>query len=198
MDFFSLLAPVYDRLIPVADLDALRAHLRLPCAGLLLDVGGGTGRISHRFASLVSGTVVVDRSLAMVRRARRAQRVWAVVADAARLPFRPTTFARVLVVDALHHFADQELAIAELAAVLCRGGRLVVEEPDIERLAVKCLAVGEKLLGMRSRFLSAEKLAFLLASQGLEVSVVRGQSFGIWVNGDRLDAPGQSARPGLV
>lgn len=133
----------------------------------------------------------------MVRRVHRARRVWAVVAHAARLPFRPTTFARVLVVDALHHFDAQELALAELATVLCQGGRLVIEEPDIERAAIKCLAVGERLLGMRSRFLPAEKLASLLASQGLEVSVVRGRNFALWVNGDKEDSPTKTV-PGQV
>ncbi|MCR4438240.1 MAG: methyltransferase domain-containing protein [bacterium] len=197
MDFFSIVAPVYDRLIPVADLEALRRHLRLPCAGLLLDVGGGTGRISHGFAGYVGGAVVVDRSLAMVRRVPRGRRVWAVVADAARLPFRPATFARVLAVDALHHFAAQELAINELAAVLGGGGRLVIEEPDISRLAIKCLAVGERLLGMRSGFLPGEKLASLLSSQGLDVTVVRGRSFVVWVNGDKEEARGEIL-PGRV
>jgi len=43
MDFFALIAPVYDRLIPVVDLDLLRQHLKLPCNGLLVDLGGGTG-----------------------------------------------------------------------------------------------------------------------------------------------------------
>lgn len=122
----------------------------------------------------------------MARRVRREQRVWAVVADGAHLPFRPAVFARALVVDAFHHFRQQEMVMAELARALKVGGRLVIEEPDIEKALVRCVALGEKLLGMGSRFLPAARLAQLMASQYFMVDVDQGRSFAVWVVGERL------------
>ncbi|MGQ9852832.1 MAG: class I SAM-dependent methyltransferase [Candidatus Oleimicrobiaceae bacterium] len=192
MDFFSFIAPAYDWLIPIADLKTLRRHLKLPCDGLLLDLGGGTGRVSAHFRDDVQGEVVVDSSFAMARRVRRQQRVWAVVADGAHLPFRPAVFARALVVDAFHHFRQQEMAMAEVARVLTVGGRLVIEEPDIEKALVRCVALGEKLLGMGSHFLPAARLAQLMASQCLTVSVDQGRSFAMWVVGQKVLEPAGS------
>ncbi|OQY37129.1 MAG: hypothetical protein B6243_01300, partial [Anaerolineaceae bacterium 4572_5.2] len=61
-----------------------------------------------------------------------------------RFPFPDNSFDRALVVDALHHFHNQEQAIAELVRVLKKGGRLVIEEPDIHRFAIKLVALAEK------------------------------------------------------
>ncbi len=192
VDFFSFIAPVYDRLIPIADLGALRRHLRLPCDGLLLDLGGGTGRISAQFRGDVQGEVVVDKSFAMARRVPRGRRVWAVVADGAHLPFRRAVFARALVVDAFHHFRQQEMVLAELARVLKVGGRIVIEEPDIDKALVKCVALGERLLGMGSRFLPAARLAELMAAQLLIVDTDQGRNFAMWVVGEKFLGPPSS------
>lgn len=188
MDFFSAVAPLYDRLIPMADLKTLRDLLDLPCKGNLLDLGGGTGRVSWRLREEAERVIVADRSLAMLKKARSEPKFYRVAADAVHLPFRPASFACVLVVDALHHFSDREKAIAELVTVLAWGGRVVVEEPDITRPIVKVLAWGEKLMGLRSRFLPAIRIAESLAARGLKVDVRRRTSFVVWITGCKEDA----------
>lgn len=194
MDIFSLLAPVYDRLIPVADLETLRGLLGLPCRGALLDLGGGTGRISRHFCKEAEKIVVVDLSRAMLRKGKLVPKVYRVAADAAHLPFRPASFACALVVDALHHFPRQEETIAELVTVLASGGRVVVEEPDIARSVVKVLVWVERLMRMRSRFLPATSIADNLAARGLDVHIRRGSSFAVWVTG-RKDNAALGRRP---
>ncbi len=61
--------------------------------------------------------------------------------------------------DALHHVLNQESPLLELFRVLKVGGRLLIEEPDIRRFGVKVLAIGEKLLLMRSHFISPVAIA---------------------------------------
>jgi demethylmenaquinone methyltransferase/2-methoxy-6-polyprenyl-1,4-benzoquinol methylase len=51
--------------------------------------------------------------------------------------------------------------VRELVRVLAPGGRLVVEEPDIAHWGVKLVALGEKLLLMRSHFYAPEAIAAL-------------------------------------
>jgi hypothetical protein len=64
-------------------------------------------------------------------------------------------------VDAFHHVLDQAATACEMLRVLEPGGYLVIEEPDIHTFAVKLIAMGEKLLWMRSHFLSPVQIQSL-------------------------------------
>ena len=47
LDHFGFLAPLYDMIFQAPQGDQLAAHTELPCEGLLLDAGGGTGRVAQ-------------------------------------------------------------------------------------------------------------------------------------------------------
>ena len=149
---FDHLARIYDHFAGRPNLTVLRDLLGLPIRGWMLDDGGGTGRASYPFLSEVGRIVVVDASFPMLRAARRKDRLLAVKSLAEGLPFSDKCFERILVVDAFHHFHDARRSIGELSRVLKQGGRLVIEEPDLRRRAVKAVALAERLLLMKSRF----------------------------------------------
>jgi demethylmenaquinone methyltransferase/2-methoxy-6-polyprenyl-1,4-benzoquinol methylase len=185
IDHFGFLAPFYDRVIPPPDLSRLRARLRLPAAGRLLDAGGGTGRVSSQLRHLVDEVIISDLSVSMLKQAQVKGKLQPAQAHAERLPFADASFDRVVVVDALHHFCNQREAIGDLLRVLKPGGRLVIEEPDIRRLVVKFIALGEKLALMRSHFYSAEQIRGMVAAHGYAASVERDAPFTVWVSVDK-------------
>jgi ubiquinone/menaquinone biosynthesis C-methylase UbiE len=185
IDHFGFLAPFYDRVIPPADLNRLRERLRLPAAGRLLDAGGGTGRVSSQLRQLIDEVIISDESLSMLKQAQIKGRLQSAQAHVERLPFPAASFDRVVVVDALHHFANQREAIRDLLRVLKPGGRLLIEEPDIQRLIVKFVAVGEKVALMRSRFISAEQVRDIVAAQGYSAMIERDGQFTAWVSVDK-------------
>ena len=185
IDHFGVLAPLYDRIIPPPDPDHLRERLRLPATGRLLDAGGGTGRVSSQLRHLVDEVIISDLSASMLKQAQVKGKIHPAQAHAERLPFPDASFDRVLVVDALHHFCDQRRAIGDLLRVLKPGGRLVIEEPDIHRLIVKLVALGEKIALMRSRFYSAEQIRDMVAGHGLSAAIERDNQFSAWVSVDK-------------
>ena len=165
-DLFSWIARYYDRFAGQPDTTDLQRLLALPSGGRLLDLGGGTGRMSQELDAVQ--VVICDPAAGMVQMARR-KGLLACQGPAERLPFATDTFDGVLVVDAFHHFAEQSLAVQEMLRVLRPAGRLVIVEPDIRRPLMPLLSWGERRLGMSSRMLTPQELGALVIAAGGEV-----------------------------
>jgi demethylmenaquinone methyltransferase/2-methoxy-6-polyprenyl-1,4-benzoquinol methylase len=182
---FDLLAPWYDRAIAPPDPDRLRDLLRLPITGWLLEAGAGTGRIASLLAPHVGRLVISDLSAPMLVQARAKALACPVQAHAESLPFPDGQFDRVLVVDALHHFRDQRRALVEMVRVLKPGGRFVVEEPDINKLNVKLVALAEKLALMGSHFHPPAEIAAMATAAGCIAHIEDDSRFTAWIIGDK-------------
>jgi ubiquinone/menaquinone biosynthesis C-methylase UbiE len=107
----------------------------------------------------------------MARLAIKKDHVGAVCAAAEEIPFPGGYFDRVIMVDAFHHVISQKKTVAELWRVLKPGGRMVIEEPDIRTGWVKLIAVAEKILLMRSHFLSPEKIMALIEPLSADIRI---------------------------
>ena len=123
----------------------------------LLDIGGGTGQIAEQLAGFVGRACVLEPSPGMLAQGQR-KGLCLVQGVAERLPFPSGSVDRILMVDAFHHLLDQGQTVRELARVLAPGGRVVIQEPDIRHWAVKLVALGEKVLLMRSHFYTASEI----------------------------------------
>jgi ubiquinone/menaquinone biosynthesis C-methylase UbiE len=186
---FDFIAPFYERVLHPAAPQELIARLALPAAGALLDAGGGTGRIAQFLRGSAQPVVVADSSLKMLAQARAKPGLNPTAGLSESLPFPAGGFARIIMVDALHHVCDQRRTAAELWRVLRPGGRLVIEEPDVGTLAVKFLAAAERLMLMRSRFLPPAAIAGLFRHPDARVTIERasGQA---WIIVEKSAAPG--------
>jgi ubiquinone/menaquinone biosynthesis C-methylase UbiE len=178
---FDHIASIYDRLIPSPDLARWRDLLQLPALGSLLDAGGGTGRVSYPMRQWAGRVVVCDISLPMLERAKAKTGIHPVRADAERLPFPDEAFDRVIVADAFHHFGHQERTVKELVRVLKKGGRIVVEEPDITQFVVKVTALFERLVLMQSKFYSPTAIQRMLRAEGLSAEIKPAPLFSVWI-----------------
>lgn len=180
-DHFGVLAPLYERFIRPPDVGVLRDLCALRSGDRLLDIGGGTGRISQYFRDAVAQVCILDVSAGMVREAMAKGGFCAGLGVAERLPFQDGAFERIIAVDSFHHFRHHARAARELVRVLAPGGRLVLEEPDIRRFAVKLVALGETLALMRSRFYPPAALMGFFDVPGLRVSLHEDDSPNFWV-----------------
>jgi demethylmenaquinone methyltransferase/2-methoxy-6-polyprenyl-1,4-benzoquinol methylase len=89
-------------------------------------------------------------------------------------------------VDALHHIDYQRETIHDLLRVLKPGGRLVIEEPDINLPVVKLVALGEKMMLMQSHFLSPKKISLIIEELGYRPKVQSDGAFAAWVIVDKV------------
>jgi demethylmenaquinone methyltransferase/2-methoxy-6-polyprenyl-1,4-benzoquinol methylase len=168
-DPFSRIARWYDALARIPDPAPLQRLLDLQAGQRLLDLGGGTGRMTQHLSGVK--VIVCDLSAGMARQSHR-KGLPTCQGRAEALPFGGAAFDAVLVVDAFHHFRDHREAAQEMLRVVRPEGRLVLVEPDIRRPFIRLVALGERLLGMDSRFFPLDEMrAMLGAAGGAVVSV---------------------------
>lgn len=185
-DHFEIIAPLYDRLLPLRKEPGIIPRAGLPTRGWILDAGGGTGRVAQALRELTDQVVVVDISPGMLHQARQKDGLALALAQAERMPFPDAIFDRVVMVDALHHVESQVDTAGELWRVLKPGGIIVIEEPDVRTLIVKFVAIAEKLALMRSHFLSPPKIAALFSFYGASVRIER-ESYNAWVIVEKVE-----------
>lgn len=184
IDHFDLLAPLYERIFSSPNSERLFSFLDLPLDGSLLDAGGGTGRVVKSLSDKVPTIVVVDLSLGMLRVASTKNGIYPVCGQAEALPFIGETFDRIIMVDALHHVYDQSETAVELWRMLKPGGRLVIEEPDVQNFSVKLIAIFEKIVLMRSHFLSPGQIGNLFKRFNANIHIER-DGVNAWVIVDK-------------
>lgn len=179
-DHFDFLAPFYDNVITAKPPQRLRELLDISPGMKLLDAGGGTGRIAQFLVGQAHQLVLADTSRRMLEKSQEKPGLLQVNAATESLPFRPDYFDRILMVDALHHVSDQPQTANELWRVVKPGGKIVIEEPDIERLVVKLVAAAEKIALMRSHFLSAVQIGAMFSQASARIKIHREEHL-IWV-----------------
>jgi ubiquinone/menaquinone biosynthesis C-methylase UbiE len=105
--------------------DAFLASLPAP-GRLTLDLGCGEGRVTRDLRALDHRVIGVDVAPSMVAAAREADPAGEYVeADVARLPFEDASADLAVAFMTLMDMDDMPRAVAEIARVLERGGRLV-------------------------------------------------------------------------
>lgn len=183
---FDLIAPFYDRLIKAPSTERLLKLANLPVNGCMLDAGGGTGRISSALKDYVSEVVIVDSSYKMLMQAKDKGELKLICAQTEKMPFPDAHFDRIIMSDALHHVSNQRTTALELWRLLKPKGRIVIEEPNIEKASVKIVAMMEKVAMMQSKFIPPKHIAQLFHQQGALIQIVE-EGYNSWVIVDKLD-----------
>ncbi len=185
-DHFGLLAPFYERFIHLPDNDTLLELMQPEKGHSLLDVGGGTGRYAKRYTSLFTRTAILDASQRMLAQAGKHKHLFPTQGKAEAMPFGDHVFDRIIAVDSFHHFQNRMFASQELLRLLAPSGRLIIEEPDIRRLSVKFIALGETLLLMRSHFQPPERIRQYFEGPDVRVQLHVNASPNFWLIIDKL------------
>jgi demethylmenaquinone methyltransferase/2-methoxy-6-polyprenyl-1,4-benzoquinol methylase len=186
MNHFDLLASIYDRLISPPEESRLIELVELPDSGLILDAGGGTGRIAQKLTGESRTIILQDYSHKMLLQSKNKDGMQAVASETEDLPFPAECFDRIIMVDAYHHLRDQRKCLDELWRVLREGGILVIEEPDIRHFGIKLVALAEKLTLMRSHFHSPSVISEGLNSIGAQCNVVC-EGYNAWIIARKSD-----------
>lgn len=143
----------------------------------VLDVAGGTGHMARAYADAAAVAVVLDLTPEMLATGLREAaaaglaNVVFVLGDAAQMPFLDESFDLVISRFAVHHFAQPERQIAEMARVCRPGGRVAII--DMVAADEALAAEHDRLERLRdpshARALSVRELCQLLRQAGAPV-----------------------------
>lgn len=117
---------------PFLGTDELLAECVGDIAGLdVLDIGAGSGRLTHRLHKLGARAVGVEPNPEAVAAAQaQHSEVRFIAAPAEAIPFHANTFDISIFSLSLHHATDMSAALAEACRVTRPGGRILAIEPE--------------------------------------------------------------------
>lgn len=169
-EHFNLIAGIYNKVSSFSPSPQLLESLYLQPKGILLDAGGGTGRVAAILHEYTETVVVADLSLGMLRYSHQ-KGLNCVNTSMESIPLNSDSVDRIIMMDTFHHLENQEQSVSELYRVLKPRGRLLIVEPNIEKNLVKLIAIAEKILLMRSHFMAGNKIADLFSRLNATVLV---------------------------
>jgi len=172
-DDFRLLSKFYNLIIkPKKDIPWIN-NLCMSQNNLVLDVGGGTGRIAEVINQQNCEVIIYDQSIHMLNNVQNGNNnIFKVCGEVEQISFSENQFDNVIMVDTLHHVKDQQMAINAILYILKPGGTFILEEPDIRKFAVKLIALLEKVLLMRSYFLKPIEIVSLFPPEQSSIKVI--------------------------
>lgn len=174
MDIFSRIARFYDRIIPSFSLEKILPFLELKHKDIIVDLGGGTGRVSVSLLRETRECIVIDVSLPMLKQAKKKSKdLYLIVAKAEKLPIRENSVDKIIVNDTFHHIMQWEhvKSLAEMYLSLKEDGTLLIREFDRDYFWNKPLIIFEKLLRFKSTFYTPCELKQLCINSNFNVEI---------------------------
>jgi len=101
-------------------------------AGLLIDIGCGTGEALREFRNLGWKTAGTDLSLDACRYARKNHNIDAFHTAGNDLPFPDNSVAVIYMNNSLEHIPEPRTFLAEAQRILQKEGRIVIETPNFD------------------------------------------------------------------
>ncbi|OGI36049.1 MAG: hypothetical protein A2283_09880 [Lentisphaerae bacterium RIFOXYA12_FULL_48_11] len=187
-NFFDIVSPFFDKIVPGAkkSFDIIEKNCNIKVADKILDLGGGSGRIASFFINKAREITVVDSSRGMIKQCEKRKGINCILADAENLPFRDGYFDKIIIVDALHHFHNQESVIREVARVLKKEGKLVIEEFNPEKIIGRLIEFFEEILNMHSIFYSPRRLSDFLSRCGFGIKLVNDRKSTYYIVAEKI------------
>ena len=155
MDIFSRIARYYDKIIPNFNIYDILPYMDIKPSALILDFGGGTGRVGAKLLNVANECLILDFSFSMLREARKKTHSLLLLnSDGLKLAVRNNSIPVIFLNDTFHHLQNHKQALKECFRVLKNDGVLYIREYDKHYFWNKLLILFEKILRFKSTFFS--------------------------------------------
>ncbi|HOF01680.1 MAG TPA: class I SAM-dependent methyltransferase [Spirochaetota bacterium] len=160
MKKFDKIYKYYDGAIKFFNLnkkEEIKEALKLKGDEIVLDVGGGTGRLAEFLSPESKEYYILDESEGMLSRVKKASNVFPVFGDARNLEFEDLSFDIAIMSDTIHHIKNHEKLFEEIARVLKPNGRLLILDFEKYSFKTRILRACEFFLFGKTYFMTSDE-----------------------------------------
>jgi len=148
----------------------------------LLDVGGGTGKLTEVYARDCKEIVILEPKRAVVEHGRTLRpHIRFVEAGVETIPLPGEHFDKVVASASFHHFPNQDMGLEEMKRVLKPNGKMIILEIDPNTGRGKWLKICESMLHTGARFCEPLQLRKKVEDHGLDVLSLESTSLGYFL-----------------
>ncbi len=170
MNIFSLIARFYDKIIPSSKIEQLLDILPLDKDSLIIDLGGGTGRVSIALSEYTNECLVLDSSLSMLEQAKKkTKKLLLLNGDGCLLPLKDRSFNQIILNNTLHHVDNVSHLLSELYRIVQKEGILIIRDVNPAKLQNKIIVFIESVF-FGCKFFKNEEIDKLLQEKKFRTS----------------------------
>lgn len=129
---------------------------------VIVDIGGGTGKLAHYISSSCKTVYILDESEKMLSKVKQGKNLITIKGNALKTPFENNSIDTVILSDVFHHIKEQEELIIEVKRILKNGGKLVMMDFHRKHIKTRVLRAFEFILFGRLFFKTKDEVKALL------------------------------------
>lgn len=155
----------YDNFINLFNLNKMyeiKDVLELKGDEVVVDIGGGIGRLAEYLSQSCKGVYILDESEGMISKVKANPKVVAVLGNALETPFESGSFDIVIMSDVLHHIEKQSALMKEISRILKKNGSLLIMDFEKKHIKTKLLRAFEYVLFGRLYFRTGDEVINLM------------------------------------
>lgn len=155
----------YDRFIDLFNfnkMEEIKDILQLEGNEVVLDIGGGTGRLADFISDDCRLVYVLDESKGMLSKIKPNPKVLPILGDALDTDFEDNSIDIVIMSDVIHHIREQAELINETYRILKDSGRIIILDFEKYNLRIRLLRAFEYLLFGKLYFKTSQEMRNLI------------------------------------
>jgi ubiquinone/menaquinone biosynthesis C-methylase UbiE len=142
--------------------EEIKEILNLQGEEVVLDIGGGTGRLADYISSDCKIVYILDESEGMLSKVKANGKVVPILGDGLNTDFENNSIDIVLMVDVFHHIENQKGLIQEAYRILKDNGKLLILDLEKKNAKIRMLRVFEFILFGKLYFKTSEEIQELI------------------------------------
>lgn len=162
---FDKVYKYYDKFMSIFKLckfQELKAFANLKGNEVVVDMGGGTGRLADYISNSCKTVYVLDESEKMLSKVEERENVIGIKGNVIKAPFEDNSIDTVILSDVLHHVKEQEKLFIEIHRILKNHGKVIILDFHRKHIKTRLLKIFEFILFGKLYFKTKDEVKILL------------------------------------